>query len=210
MIDASRYEQGIEEFGKLFDEILHYMRETFMKSRDFGNEITGIKFQLKKRDGKVFLQVHAAMDGDEKVLMEKMITIVLNKEDVLDDQEVIAEYVEHFSVHAQKYLKDTFGVAFEKSELPIFLTSTITRSGIDTWLDVIQHYLQYEREHSPLLLFDIVPLTKKPVGHIRDVTDEALPWLVEHSYLEPIDAKYAKVREVQDAEFCRLTYMLPW
>ena len=37
-----------------------------------------------------------------------------------------------------------------------------------------------------------------------------MPWLVEHNYISELDMKYAKVREVQDAEFCRLAYMLPW
>lgn len=56
----------------------------------------------------------------------------------------------------------------------------------------------------------MVPVAKKPVGSIREVTKEALPWLVEHGYVEELDMKYAKVWEVADEEFCRLSYMLPW
>lgn len=162
MIDASRYEQGIDEFGKLCDEILHYMRETFIQSRDFGGEIKGIDFQLRKDKGKIFLQVRAAMDDEQKVLMEKMLMIVLNKADILADPEVIGEYVEHFLAHAQSYIKHTFGIQVEKNEMPLFLTSAVTQSGIEMRLDAVQHYLQYEREHSSLLLFDVVPVAKKP------------------------------------------------
>lgn len=42
------------------------------------------------------------------------------------------------------------------------------------------------------------------------MTAEALPWLVEHGYVQELDVKYAKVWEVADAEFCRLAFMLPW
>ncbi|MBP6910356.1 DUF1967 domain-containing protein [Patescibacteria group bacterium] len=210
MIDASRYEQGIEEFGKLCDEITHYMRETFMQSRDFGSEITGVKFQLKKENGKLFLQVHATIGGEQKILMEKMMMVLLNKADILDDAEVIAEYTTHFMKHAQEYLKGAFGVKIDKDEMPIFIVSAIAQTGLTEWLDLIQHYLQYDRDHTSLLLFDIVPIADKPVGHIREVTAETLPWLVENLYVEQLDVKYAKVREVADAEFCRLAYMLPW
>ena len=210
VVDASRYEQGMDEFGKLFDEILHYMRETFMQSRDFGNEISNIHFQLRKKNGKLFLDVLATIDGEVKVLMEKMIVIVLNKQDILDDQEVIAEYTAHFVAYAITYLQNTFGISVDKQEIPVYMLSAITKQGIDSWLDLIQHYLQYEREQSALLLFDVVPVAKKPVGHIKDITKEELPWLIEHGYVEELDVKYAKVWEVADAEFCRLAYMLPW
>jgi len=210
VIDASRYEAGITEFSQLCDEILHYMRETFTQSRDFGSEITSIDFQLRKEDKKLFLQVQAVIGGEQKVLMEKMITILLNKQDILDDAEVISEYKDHFMAHAQTYLKNTFGVQIGKEEMPIFVTSAVSREGLDAWLDVIQHYLQYEREHSSLLLFDVVPIPPKPEGHIRNVTEETVPRLLEHGYLSELDVKYARVWEVEDAEFCRLAYMLPW
>lgn len=181
-----------------------------MQSRDFGSEITGIKFQLRKDKGKIFLQVHATINGEQKVLMEKMLMILLNKADILGDDEVIAEYQTHFLDHALAYLKNAFGVKVEKEELPVFVVSALAQTGLQPWLDTVQHYLQYDRDHSSLLLFDIVPIAPKPVGHIREVTEEALPWLVEHNYVEKLDVKYAKVREVADAEFCRLAYMLPW
>ena len=37
-----------------------------------------------------------------------------------------------------------------------------------------------------------------------------MPWLVDRNYIHALDVKYAKVWEVADQEFCRLTYMLPW
>ena len=102
------------------------------------------------------------MDGEQKILMEKMVMIVLNKADILADAEVIGEYVDQFLVHAQEYIKHTFGIRVEKNEMPLFLTSAVTQSGIEMRLDAVQHYLQYERDHSSLLLFDVVPIAKKP------------------------------------------------
>ena len=142
--------------------------------------------------------------------MEKLVMIALNKQDVLADVEVIGEYVEHFLAHTQKYLDHTFGVHLEHSDIPVFLLSAMTRVGIEPWLDSLQHYLQYEREHAAMLLFDTVPIAAKPTGHIVEATAEVMPWLVEHGYVSELDAKYAKVWDVQDAEFCRLAYMLPW
>ncbi len=210
VIDASRYEQGIEEFGKLFDEILHYMKEKFMQSRDFGSEITNIHFKLRKDNERLFLEVLATINDEQKVLMEKMVVIILNKQDILDDDEVVGEYTTHFLQHAQMYLKHTFGVFLETQEIPVFMISAMTQNGVTRWLDLIQHYLQYDREASSLLLFDVVPVEKKPVGDIKDATAEVLPWLIERGYVEELDAKYAKVWQVADDEFCRLAYMLPW
>lgn len=210
VIDASRYDQGIDEFGKLFDEILHYMKEKFMQSRDFGEEITDIGFKLRKEKASFLLEVIATIGGEQKVLMEKMVVIILNKQDVLEDDEVIAEYIEQFLVHAQAYITHIFGIKVATKEIPVFMLSAITKTGVDAWLDVVQHYLEHEREHSSLLLFDVVPVAKKPQGHIRDATAESLPWLVEHGYVEELDMKYSKVWLIEDEEFCRLAYMLPW
>lgn len=67
------------------------------------------------------------MNGEQKVLMEKMITVLLNKQDVLEDAEVISEYKTQFLQHAQSYLKNTFGIQVEKDEMPVYTTSAITR-----------------------------------------------------------------------------------
>lgn len=210
VIDASRYEQGMEEFGKLFDEVLHYMHAKFMQSRDFGGEISAIDFQLSKEKKNLLLQVNAVINGEQRVLMKKMIMIVLNKSDLLEDSEIISEYRTTFARHAQHYLQDKFGISLDSSEIEIVLTSAVTREGVDGRLDMLQHYIQYEREHVSMLLFDVVPVAPKPQWHIREVTEAVMPWLIEKWYLQELDAKYSKVREVADAEFCRLAYMLPW
>ena len=163
VIDVSRYEQGIEEFDKLFDEITRYMENVFLASRDFGGPIESVHFALRKGEGsKLFLQVQAKINGEEKTLMEKLVMIVLNKQDIIEDAEVIAEYKKHFLQQAQSYLQKTFKVKLTDKETPVFLMSAMTKDGVNDWLDEIQNYLQYERQHTSMLLFDIVPISAKP------------------------------------------------
>lgn len=136
--------------------------------------------------------------------------IALNKEDIIEDAEVVGEYKKQFLKQAHSYLQKTFKIKLTDKETPVFVMSAMTKSGMDARLDEIQHYLQYERQHTSMLLFDTVPIAAKPTGYIMEATQEIMPWLIEHGYVSELDAKYAKVREVQDAEFCRLAYMLPW
>ncbi len=44
---------------------------------------------------------------------------------------------------------------------------------------------------------------------IKEITEEAIPFLLDEWYIEPKTAKRVKVRLIDDEEICRLSYTLP-
>jgi GTP-binding protein len=109
VLDISRYDQGILEFGKLRNEILTYIQTRFIGSQEFGFEIEDVSFEMEiktnenNKDKSIVLNIH---DQEGRLLLQKGIIRIMNKVDeVMEgevvDSEVINEYknqlIEHIS-----------------------------------------------------------------------------------------------------------------
>ncbi len=217
MLDMSRYERGIEEFGVLFDELLDYLRTSLMSSRDYGI-IEDITIDLEVKNNRWQLVVHADTTDGKKDIFKKDIVLICNKVDAIDDADIAQEYLNAVYAHIKTYFKKTFGHYLAQKDFAPFVLSTYSREGVQEWLDdAAQYYMadevaaQAAKDLAPL---DLEVLDAKPTGReaveIRETTDIDMPLLIEEEYVDVQDTTYAKVRYIKEREVCRLVYMLPW
>jgi hypothetical protein len=45
---------------------------------------------------------------------------------------------------------------------------------------------------------------------VKDITESEKEKLLEEGYIEEVDAKYCKVREVRDPEICKRVFITQW
>jgi GTP:adenosylcobinamide-phosphate guanylyltransferase len=101
----SKYEVGFSDCTVVVDEIIEYVG-----IREAGSVIT----PTIRLDGtNMILQV--LKDGE--LFLEKLIHIVINKSDMVLDEEIRAEYVRTFHLFLQNYFADTTGVMLDMSYL---------------------------------------------------------------------------------------------
>jgi hypothetical protein len=107
MLDMSRYEAGIADFGILFDELITYLHKSLLETKDFGN-ISDVRITLIMKDGKLQMLIEANTSGSWDNIITKDIVFICNKSDVLQDPDVIQEYVNTAFDHIATYCKKTF------------------------------------------------------------------------------------------------------
>ena len=106
MLDMSRYEAGIGEFGILCDELITYLHKSLLETKDYG-DITDVRITFVMQDANLQMLIEAYIAGKWKSIITKDILFICNKSDVLQDPEVIKEYVDTAFTSIQAYCKKT-------------------------------------------------------------------------------------------------------
>lgn len=96
VLDITRWDEGIMEFGKLRKEILHYISTRFVWSSEFGFKIESISFVLYTENNQIILRIY---DQDERLVLEKWILRIVNKIDEVMDEEILSEYKNQLMRH---------------------------------------------------------------------------------------------------------------
>ena len=96
VLDITRWDEGITEFGKLRKEILHYIATRFVGSAEFGFDIESISFVLESEHNQIILRIY---DQEERLLIEKWIFRIVNKIDEVMDDEILSEYKSQLLKH---------------------------------------------------------------------------------------------------------------
>ena len=82
VMDMSRYDQGIQETISLFDEIIAYIKDKFLQ------QVEDYQFTFEQEGDYLTFNVYA----DKELFMSKRVVFVLNKYDLINDEEVVEEY----------------------------------------------------------------------------------------------------------------------
>jgi GTPase SAR1 family protein len=150
-----------------------------------------------------------------ELFMSKRIVFVLNKYDLINDSELIAEYQQQL---VEKFLH--YVHAINPSSLKCgdknliikncFITSAGTYYGVGEWIRALAEILK----RTPLVtLAEIEPIqhfsSDEEEEMISDITDREKPFLIENDYLDTVSAKYTKVFLLRHVEICRLTFITP-
>lgn len=221
MLDMGRYEAGMNDFMVLFDELLQYLQTVLSVSKDFWT-IQSIRFEIQN-DGADRWSLYVIADSLEweKTIMQKNIMIICNKQDLLDDQEIIQEYLGEIYTHIAHYYKKRFNITIKKEQFHPYVMSTYSEEGVQEWLgDVVEFYIKplenlahhYDQDVYEFLspIYTEKRKDTRTSLEITETTQADMPFLLEHEYLDEQDARYSKVRTINEPEVSRLTYMLPW
>lgn len=206
MLDASRYETGIQEFADVFEEIRQYCSQQFTAPDD-----ADIKFihAVSTEDNLLFYTITQKTHDNEVVVLKKMITILINKYDLIADTEIMDEYVENVFTQLLTYFKKTFKATISKSVLrkQIVVVSTATRHNIDTALDLFLTGLEALTAHDTIVYSTLK--TPEPESYVHEAPEEEFEQLLDEGYINETEKKYAKLRHVYEPHICYLTFVLP-
>ena len=201
VMDMSRFDEGIKETIALFDEIKAYIKEKFLQDEE------EYRFQFVQEGNYLTFQTLV----EDEVFMSKKVVFVLNKFDLINDEELVQEYKDllfkQFSEYVKKEKKSE--ISPELLEKNCYLTSAGTYYGIGEFtrgmadilkntevieLPEIEHisYTEYEEEEEM----------------ITDITEEKED-LIDQGYFDEMSARYLKIRWIQNPEICRLTFITP-
>lgn len=205
VMDMNRYEKGIQETIELFDEIRFYIEDKFLQ------DVDDFEFKFEKEENLIAFNVYV----NDELYISKKIIFVLNKYDLVMDEEVLEEY--------KKQLVSTFSIYLQEnsyaqiSEDLIRNSLRITSAGTMQWVNERRDYLAQLLQRLPhqempeIESFSSLEDDDEEAEEmITDITDLEKPWLIEHDYLDEITSKYVNVYLVQNQEICRLVFIVPW
>ena len=122
MMDMSSFDEGIKETIALFDEIKAYIKEKFLQDEE------EYRFQFVQEGNYLTFQTLV----EDEVFMSKKVVFVLNKFDLINDEELVQEYKDllfkQFSEYVKKEKKSE--ISPELLEKNCYLTSAGTYYGI--------------------------------------------------------------------------------
>ena len=115
VMDMSRYDEGIQETIDLFNEIKLYIKEKFLQ------DIDDFQFTFTQEDEYLVFNVIV----EKEVFMSKKIVFVLNKFDLINDEELVTEYKNLLFEKINKYFKKDKNLKLSQAllEKNIFITS---------------------------------------------------------------------------------------
>ena len=156
------------------------------------------------------------VDKNDEVLLSKKVVIVLNKRDLLNDEEILKEYKKTFFTTLNEFLKEKWYwvLAKEVLEKNTFLTSAWTYHWVWELLRKFAELLQKTDDnwYYPEIINDGIEEEDDETDWtmITEVTEEEKPHLIEEGYIEELESRFAKVWYVQNPEISKLTFTIPW
>ncbi len=215
MIDISRYDQWISDARDLLMEIVSYIRQKFDIPKNTKTNFVNIK----NDDDYILLEVKK----DDEIVLEKRILFVINKYDVVNDEEILTEYQTQFFLSILDYFKkNKFDKKIDKSVIKknVVVISAVSRYWLDNFQDMLLRQFDglkaNEIYHMPESLVEgQSEISNKSndlsdIESIIDITKQDKKFLEEWWYMDAYALKYAKIWYISDAELCKMVWMLPW
>ena len=201
VLDISRFEDSFKELKSLKEEIENYIKNQ-VKQQFFSDENAKITIKYQNTPEWLKLQVYA----NDKLLFEKYILFLVNKTDLVEDEEIIKEYKKHLQEEIKKLFNCTqepfFVYVWNKKVFNEYLDKVITL--LDKKLNqdsILDEYLIPKEEY--------LPKPKKEI-YIKDITESHLEKLINEGYIDEEEAENIKVWEVYHPTLAYYTWILPW
>ncbi len=197
--DLDRLDKWINDVSNLLEEIVEYSKNKF------GDDV---KIHLEENDG----YLHLIAKKDEEIIFDKIILFVLNKYDLLNDEEILKEYKNELLKNINKFCKKelNLNIKSEVFEKNIFVVSAATHFGLENWTKHLMSILKNTKTVEVEIDKMDDDFEERETDMISDITDQEKEKLLEDGYIDEINSKYAKVREINNPEFCKMVFILPW
>lgn len=201
----------MDDIPMLFNELKQYVEEKFVKTDYFGDPIHDVVVRIEQDHDHelLYFVMEATQNGEKRVMMKKIIQFVINKQDLISDDEIEREYLHTMRKTIQTYYQETFDTSPTDNILfhSTHIVSSATHHGIDDRKKSLAHYMTllptiqlYEqiviREE-----YDDAPL-------VTDITEQEEKVLEEGGYLEDQDLDYKHIRYIQDPAISKLVFTL--
>ncbi|MFZ2150717.1 MAG: GTPase ObgE [Candidatus Absconditicoccaceae bacterium] len=199
LLDASRYDSGINDLNQLLGEIDVYVKEKFELGDD--DEII-----IKEEEG----YIHFLVSKGEEIIIHKKILILINKYDLVNDMEIIQEYKKQVFKQFLIFIKNNkWKKITDKSlEKNTFVISAATHFGLD---EILNKFVEILKSSSYVTYNEAL---ERKITHrvsenmIEDITEQDKPLLLEQGYVEEVNFRYGKVWKISNPEICKLVFIL--
>jgi len=213
MADLYSYEQGIQDIEDLLNELLMYIqakvKDRSTKQKDFDPSRQEIEIFVQIRGWLIILCV----SYNNEIVLEKEINFVANKHDLVNDDEIVGEYIDQLIIKLKDFTyenKKLFAdVPQEILMKNIFIISAATHHNLPNLTkfraDQLEHLkLKTLSREAQEKVFSESIQEKKLI--IKDITYIEKPKLIEDSYIEEFAAQYLQVRYLDHPKVCKLVY----
>lgn len=208
-IDASRYEQGLDDASLLLEELLAYVAMRYWSNLHHKRTVTDTSIQrsIYEHDGE-----------DARLLYHKHIIFMFTKIDLVDDSEVVESLQSalaqrlvswFFANHA---LQGSWNINHTIMHCSAYIADS-THQFLDRVLTYLDDPLVFPEQ---LYLEDQLHAPSKPkarrwvlMPQITEITSETKPYLMEHEYLLEWESELVRVWQVQHPEICYLSFVTP-
>ena len=204
--DLSRFESGIEETVQLIEEIMIYL------TKKFSEEEGDLSFVFREENGLISFEVAK----DDEVILTKKILFIFNKWDLINDEEILAEYKKVFFDQVNEFLssKSLPRLDVQLLEKNIFLTSAGTYYGVGELLRKFAELIKKTESSYDFELFhqDYSELQEEEDEEselITEITEEEKPMLIEEGYINELESRFSKVRYIQNREITKMVFTIP-
>lgn len=203
MADISRYDKGITEIPELLDEICAYVH----------NKLGGLdkKVEIQIREDNGFITLYAYEEGE--LIIEKRMIFLINKYDLINDQEILKEYQQQLIKEILKFFKTNkiwSKITTKLLSENIFALSAATHFGVDERLKKVVEMLKKTDAQEVYHIENIQISSKKPQQEwLKNISEQEKNILIEGAYITATDAQYINVREITHDEFTKLVWQLP-
>jgi small GTP-binding protein len=214
--DVAEYERGMRDSTTLFDEIQTFITNKYEHNHDFAKKITDVSYSLETIDGHLHLKVWAQFDNEKMkhLLLDKMLLWVLNKYDLVQDEEIVHEYIQQLTEHLVGYFDTRFGLSVDAELIQrnVFVVSGATNYQIDHRLDKLSERLQSHEFVNEYTIERVEYDTdhESQSGSMYDVTDTVLPQLIADEYMEERDSRFVKIRRTDRADVIKAAFITMW
>ena len=203
VLDVSRFEDSFKELEILKKEIEFYVTEEVRREFGRGLKSDNLKFEYEVEDWVVKMKVYAG----ESLLFEKYILFLVNKVDLVQDEEILQEY--------KKQLEEEISRLFGVKNVKIFFVNAGNQKAFEDFLNEIVKLLDKKLNQDALLDEYLMPkedfaTKEETTNYVKNITDEEINKLIQEWYLEPDEAENVQVWEVYNPKLAYYTWILPW
>jgi len=208
IMDMYNFDKGIQEWVDLLLELFSFIQNKLHEEQRLNITIWADKDALLLNVRKWDIWV------EENLFMQKQIMFAFNKFDLIQDEEIVQEYINTFKVDIRK-LKFNDKIFFKKIDddilnKNIFVISAATHQNLDKMTSFRVNRL----EHRAFCEYIPEDGAKRIWYHednietilLTDITEQERALLLTEGYLEEDDLKFSKVRYADDRELCKLVY----
>lgn len=204
--DLSRFESGISETVELMDEIMIYL------TKKFSDEDWDLSFVFREDDGLITFEVAK----NDEIILTKKILFIFNKRDLINDEEILAEYQSAFFAQVNAFLSSRSlpKLDYRLLESNTYLTSAGTYHGVGELLRKFAELIKKTASGYDFELFhqDYAHMDEEideESDLITEITEEEKPMLIEEGYIQELESRFSKVWYIQNREITKMVFTIP-
>lgn len=204
-LDISRYEDSLQELTALKTELENFLTNKLILEFPqiiIDKSLFHINYKNFNDDS---LQIKVFY-GD-KLLFTKFVVFLVNKKDLVSDEDIIKE----FEIVLQQHIETLFKV--DKSA-NIYFVYAGNKNIFEDYLHEIVNLLKEKVNQDTIFDDYLLPkeeiLVKRQQNYIKNITEKEMSYLLENEYIDEDKVEMLQVYEVFNRKLAYYTYIIPW